>query len=288
VADVVIAASGGYRATLTDFEFPAALAEMQLGVFQGGRELGRRSGSGSLELQAATEPLVMLVAARPAAAGSGLYGLQLSSVPGDVQVFETTNATGASLERRVIDVAAAGSYDVRLTDLQFPVGFAELSAALTRGTQRVGFVFGGGSFSFNAAAGSYFLNLITRVDPVARFATYGLEIASTPPAPTVDLSSNSSAVASGGSTSLTWSSTGATACVASGQWTGTRALSGTETVGPISVDSTYTLTCNGPGGSTARSVTVTLRAPGGGGGTTDLAVVLGLLLLALRFGRRTR
>jgi hypothetical protein len=33
---------------------------------------------------------------------------------------------------------------------------------------------------------------------------------------------------------------------------------------------------------------VTLRSPGGGGGTTDLAVVLGLLLLALRFGRRKR
>ncbi len=289
VADVVIAASGGYRATLTDFDFPAALTEIQLAVFQGGGELGRRTGSGSLELQAAAEPLIMLVAARPGPAGSGLYGLQLSSVPGGALAFETTNATGANLERRVIDVAVAGSYDVRITDLQFPIAFGELSAALTRGTQRIGFVFSGGSFSFNASPGSYFLNLVTRVDPVVRFATYGLKIAATPPAPTVNLSSDSAAVASGGSTTLTWSSTGATACVASGQWTGGRALSGTQTVGPISVDSTFTLTCNGPGGSTTKAVTVNLRSPNsGGGGASDLPVALGLLLLALRCRRRTR
>jgi hypothetical protein len=80
-------------------------------------------------------------------------------------------------------------------------------------------------------------------------------------APTVTISSASSIVASGGSTTITWSSTNATACTASGAWSGTEPVSGTQSTGALTADTTYTLSCTGPGGSTEQSTTVTMSVP---------------------------
>jgi hypothetical protein len=289
-AEFTLPAAGNYRATLTDFDFPAPLGDLQLAVYQGAQELGRRSGVGTLDIRAAGGVATLLVAATPGAAGSGLFGIAVAASPGGTIVFEATQAAGANYERRQIDIVTAGSYDVRVSDLQFPVAFQELAAAVTRGTQRVGFVFGGGTFSFDATPGTYFLNFVTRVNPAAQFGTYGLAIETTPPPPTVTLTANPTSVTSGNSSTLTWTSTGATSCAASGQWSGSRAVSGSQSVGPLTVESTFTLTCSGPGGSTARSATVTVRAPksGGGGGALDPGAALVLLLGAASLGRRAR
>jgi hypothetical protein len=55
---------------------------------------------------------------------------------------------------------------------------------------------------------------------------------------------------------LTWSSTNATACTASGAWSGQQALSGTsvQNLDPATLE-TFTITCSGPGGITNASVT---------------------------------
>ena len=51
---------------------------------------------------------------------------------------------------------------------------------------------------------------------------------------------------------LTWSTTpAATSCAASGDWTGTKAASGTETQAAVSAAKAYTLTCSWPGDTTA-------------------------------------
>lgn len=286
-AHLTLPAAGSYRATLTDFDFPASFEDLQLAVYQGAQELGRRSGVGTLDVQADGGAATMLVAATPGAAASGLFGTQVAAPAGTV-VFETTQAAGAIFERRQIDIVTAGSYDVRVSDLQFPVAFQELAAAVTRGTQRVGFVYGGGTFSFDATPGTYFLNFITRVNPAAQFGTYGLAIETTPPPPTVTLTAVPTDVTSGGSSTLTWTSTGATSCVASGQWSGSRAVSGSQSVGPLAVESTFTLTCSGAGGSTTRSATVALRAQKSGGGTFDRGAVLLLLLGAATLAWRVR
>jgi hypothetical protein len=285
---VTLPASGSYRATLTDFDFPGPFSGIQLAIYQAGQELGRRTGVGTLDVQAVGGPATMLVAATPSAAGSGLSGLQLAASPSGTLVFEGTQASGAIFERRTVDIATAGSYDVRVSDLQFPVAFPELAAAVTRGTQRVGFVFGGGTFSFDAIPGTYFLNFITRVDPDAQFGTYGLAVETTPPPPTVTLTANPTAVTSGNSSTLTWSSTGASTCVASGQWTGSRSPSGSQAVGPLSAESTFTLTCSGAGGSRAASVTVAVRPPKSGGGAIDSGALLLMLLGATSLARRAR
>jgi hypothetical protein len=83
----------------------------------------------------------------------------------------------------------------------------------------------------------------------------------TPPAPAVTMSFNPTTIATGKSTTLTWSSTNATTCSASGAWSGSQAVSGTLTVTPTAAGSpTYTLMCTGDGGSGSNSATLTVVA----------------------------
>ena len=77
------------------------------------------------------------------------------------------------------------------------------------------------------------------------------------PAPVTTLSASPSTITSGNSATLTWSSTNATSCTASGGWAGARATSGTSSFSPTS-NTTYTLACAGAGGTDSKSVTVTV------------------------------
>lgn len=105
------------------------------------------------------------------------------------------------------------------------------------------------------------------------------------PTPTTTLSVAPTTVTSGGSATLTWSSTDADTCTAGNAWAGTKTAAGNQTTGALTVTSMFTLVCSGPGGdSTIRSVTVTVTAAppppssgGGGGGVLD---ILSMLLLA--------
>jgi hypothetical protein len=63
-------------------------------------------------------------------------------------------------------------------------------------------------------------------------------------------------VKSGGTSTLSWSATGATSCEAGGGWSGSRPAEGSFTVGPIESSTTYRLTCQGPNGSGVAMVTV--------------------------------
>jgi hypothetical protein len=110
-----------------------------------------------------------------------------------------------------------------------------------------------------------------------------------PPAPTLTLAATS--IATGSSTTLTWSSVDtALGCTASGSWSGPLASNGTQTVSPTAVGTdTYTLVCaNNSGTSPATSVTLSVvtslplptpTSGGGGGGALELSTLLGLLAL---------
>jgi len=70
-------------------------------------------------------------------------------------------------------------------------------------------------------------------------------------------------IAAGGSSTLSWASTNASTCTASGSWSGTQATDGTETETP-KADGTYkfTLTCaNGAVASAPSTVMLTVTAP---------------------------
>ena len=71
------------------------------------------------------------------------------------------------------------------------------------------------------------------------------------------LATSNSSTEVGTSVELSWSSSNASSCSASGSWSGSKPTSGSETV-EISTpgDSTFSLTCIGEGGNASRSITV--------------------------------
>jgi len=82
------------------------------------------------------------------------------------------------------------------------------------------------------------------------------------PAPTLTFTATPATIAPGQSSTLSWTTTNATSCTASGGWSGTKPTSGSQVVSPAST-TTYTLNCQGPGGSVVESVTVTVSSGGG-------------------------
>jgi uncharacterized repeat protein (TIGR01451 family) len=75
--------------------------------------------------------------------------------------------------------------------------------------------------------------------------------------PTVNLTADETRIDEGDSTRLRWTSNNATSCTASGEWSGSKALVGSEGTGSLFRDETYTITCfNNTGQSATDSVTV--------------------------------
>ena len=84
------------------------------------------------------------------------------------------------------------------------------------------------------------------------------------PMPTVSLSLAPANVATGQSSTLTWSTTNASACSASGAWGGAQATSGSIAVSQAAAGTyTYSLACSGAGGSASGSVTLGTSDPAG-------------------------
>jgi len=86
------------------------------------------------------------------------------------------------------------------------------------------------------------------------------------PSPTVSLSANPDTVLEQGTSTLSWSTTNATSCTASGDWSGSRPVSGDQQVGPLNSNRSYSLTCSGDGGTSADTANITIQtsqpAPG--------------------------
>jgi hypothetical protein len=76
--------------------------------------------------------------------------------------------------------------------------------------------------------------------------------------PTVSLTASPSSVARGGSITLSWSSTDASSCTASDNWSGSKASSGSQTI-QLNGPATFTLSCSGDGGSASDSVSYRAR-----------------------------
>lgn len=78
-----------------------------------------------------------------------------------------------------------------------------------------------------------------------------------PPTPTVTLSTPSESVEVNSEFTLTWSTTDADSCAASGDWSGDKASSGSETITEVQIGTKgYTISCTGTGGEVSASVEV--------------------------------
>jgi hypothetical protein len=119
-----------------------------------------------------------------------------------------------------------------------------------------------------SAAGTFTYTLTC--NGVANSETVVVAAAPTP-MPTVSLSLAPASVTAGQTSTLTWSTTSASGCTASGAWAGNRAASGSITVTQAVADTySYNLTCIGAGGSASGSVTL---------GVTDVAKNVALVFI---------
>ncbi|MDJ0710572.1 MAG: hypothetical protein QNJ14_09290 [Woeseiaceae bacterium] len=86
-----------------------------------------------------------------------------------------------------------------------------------------------------------------------------------PGAPSLTFTSSASSVDVNGTVTLTWSAGNVDSCAASGDWSGNKGTSGSESTGPLTAASTFTLECSGAGGNVERSVSVSINTTPGGG-----------------------
>lgn len=77
------------------------------------------------------------------------------------------------------------------------------------------------------------------------------------PLPTITLTATPPTINSGQNSTLNWSTQNASACAASGAWSGSKVLSGSMLVTPAAT-STYWLTCTGPGGTANQNTVITV------------------------------
>jgi hypothetical protein len=284
--------AGTYNLIVNDFGFPTAFQSLGTPTVAQNGVVLTQTASGNFT--AVAGPVVVLVNVTPPQSGNGIFGVTVETSGASPQVLlDQTQAVGGVFSTNVITTGTSGGYSATLTDLGFPANFQNLAVAVSRGSQVVGKIYGGGTFGFNATPGQYVLSFITTptssnaMPSLNNYGLYSIRVASS--VPTVTFTAASSSVTSGQTAQLTWSSQNATACTASGAsgWTGPEATSGTTAV-VINATVMLMLTCTGPGGSAAQSVTVTATpAPasgGGGGGSLDLGIlaVLGALVIAVR------
>ena len=278
---VKLPSAGIYNLIAGDFKFPSTLQSLTATVAQSGAVLQQTSSG---DFTAAAGYVVVLVTAAPPQSGNGIFGVTVQTGGTSPQILlDQTQAVGGVFDTRTIILGTSGVYDVVLADLGFPAAFQDLAVVVSRGSQVLGKIFGGGTFSVNGTPGQFVLTFVA-TPSTQNYGLYSVRMASS--APTVTFTASAASVTAGQPVTLTWSTANATACVASGSsaWVGSQATSGSIAV-IVSATATLTLTCTGPGGSAAQSVNVAATAApaksGGGGGELDLSLLLGLGALAL-------
>jgi dienelactone hydrolase len=119
----------------------------------------------------------------------------------------------------------------------------------------------GNEAAMPTATASYSLSCMGSGGTASASAT--VTVTATPaPVPTVTIVANPTTVAPGAASTITWSSTNATTCTASGNWSGAQPTSGSYDTGPLAAGAGYTLTCSGAAGSSAaQTAWVALQAP---------------------------
>jgi len=291
--------AGSYQATAADLQFPSQLSGLSFAVAQNGAIMQQSATATSLNFNATAGNAILLVGAQTpssgSASGNGLFDVNLQTTGASAQLVydktQSVSSTAALFDAQTLNLGTSASFDASLTDLQFPAAFSNLALVISRGSQILGKIYGGGVFSFPGSTGSYQLTFVATPAANQQVGLYGVSIVFS--VPVVTLTSSVASAATDTPITLTWSSTNASSCTASGgNWTGSKAAGGGTEVIILSATTTYTLTCTGTGGVKAQSVTVTATpkasSSGGGGGALDasLLALLGVVLVAGRIRRR--
>ena len=270
---------------VTDFQFPAAFIDITAAIVSEGSIVATLNSAGTLPVDLPAGEYAVTVIGRLPVGASGLLGMNVLDSSG-VGVAEGVAAGGSAIRSINVSVTSSDLLRLSLVDLGFPESFQTLSVALTQGASLQGSAFGGGDFAFDAAPGDYQLNVVTVPGSSTGYSTYSAVVEQQARAPQLDFTASGASVATGGSVTLSWSSEFADNCTASGGWSGSRAVTGTETIANVTAAASYTLTCAGPGGSVDSTLSVSVtsaeQAGGGGGGAASWIWLLALLAAVKR------
>ncbi len=210
------------------------------------------------------------------------FGNQLTNVASAPKIVAVTNTGAVALPITSIKLSSTGSQPFSQTNT---CGASVAVAAKCTI-----------SVVFNpAAVGSATATLTVNAGNNA--GTQTVALSGTGIAPTVTLAAAPTSITVGTSVTLTWTSSNATACSASGGqsgdgWAGAKSVSGTASVTPKAAGTiTYSMTCSsGPKSAQAMAQVTATSAPssgsvgssasgGGGGGSLDLISLLSLLTM---------
>jgi hypothetical protein len=284
-------AAGSYRATASDFQFPAPLSSLAFAVAQNHAILKQSSAAGSVSFTAAAGPVVLLAAAAPASGANGLFDINVQNSSSAVAFdqIQTVSPVGGFISQP-ITLGTSGNYNVTLSDQKTPAAFSTLALVGSSAGNVLGKIFGGGTFPITASPGDYQLTVVAIPASSQQYGLYGLSVVNAPP--TITLSASPASVTAGGAATLTWTTTSATACTGSGgTFTGSQATGSGSIAVSVAATTTYTLSCTGPGGSASKSVTVMATAAvtsSGGGGSLDPAAIAALALLFIVRAARSK
>jgi hypothetical protein len=273
-----------YQLAVDDYGLPEPFGSLSAALVQHGALVAnskvQTSGMPSTFTPVAGPSTILVFPTLAAQGDDSLFGAVLLQLSSGIVAFNTTQGVGAFFNSSTVTIPSSGNYVLQATDLGFPQSLSEFAVIVTQGQSVAGQVIGGGQLSLDVnASGNYVVNVLAQVGSGANYGLYGLNFAQAVP-PTVTLTASPTSVSSGGQTKLTWSSTGATSCTASGGWSGTQPTSGSQQSAALTSATTFALSCTGVGGTANASVQVSVNSSGGGGGgAIDAETLLALLML---------
>jgi hypothetical protein len=125
-----------FSLTLNDLAYPAALAGVGIAVTQGSMSLAKLTSPGTLANFTVPAGSVEIWQYAVAGAQPGVYNLTLSNSTAtlfsNTKVVSAGSATSASSFAFVVTLPAAGTYNLAVTDFQFPAGFQALSSTIAQ------------------------------------------------------------------------------------------------------------------------------------------------------------
>jgi len=127
---------------------------------------------------------------------------------------------------------------------------------------------------------------VTDSSRTAALAAFSILVSAAAPAPdpaspTVTLSATPATIESGSASTLSWNSSGASGCTASGGWSGSEATTGTASTGDLTATTTFTLTCSSAQGTSATQSTTVAVTPLSASGSSDLQLTTASLPVAM-------
>lgn len=150
--------------TLTDFDYPAALAQEAVAVTSGSTSLAQLTAPGSLANFMAPAGVLEVWQYTVAAAQPGVYSVSLAnstqSLFSTTQVVNPSAATTQESFAFAVNLPAAGSYNLVANDFQFPVTLQAISATVAQNGAALAVDSSG---NFNAAAG--YVVVVVQVTP---------------------------------------------------------------------------------------------------------------------------